>query len=115
MKFPLNMVIKVNNQEELNILNDGYATLIAATESLDVSTKNVLSGLIASAELRKVDSHEESRVLINGQEIAIGTKEDMVYRFKTECDMHQGSNVTMQEWKNGKFEQVKARRIQKRK
>ena len=112
MKFPLNMVVKVDNQEELDVLNNGFIMLKDASENLDVSTKDTLHELLARAELRKVDSCQESRVLINGQPIVTGTKEEMIHRFRTECDMHQNSNVIMQEWKNGKFEAVRTRKVQ---
>ena len=113
MDFPVRMVIELANEDELKTINEGFQLLRDAADNLDVSTKGTLGKLLDGAQLRQVDSHKEARVLINGQPIAIGTKEEMLDRFKTECSMHQTSNVVIQEWIDGDYKQVGARRVQK--
>ena len=102
MKFPVNFVIEINSDQELEALRE-------ADQSDDLST---IFELLKKGTLRLLDASKSARVLINSTQVAIGNQKDMLDRFKTECDMHLRSNVLYQEWVDGDFTTVRARRIQ---
>jgi len=102
MKFPVNFVIEINSEQELTAVRE-------AEQSGDLST---LFGLLKKGTMRLADASRSARVLINSTSVAVGTPKDMLDRYKTECDMHLRSNVLYQEWIDGDYKTVRARRIQ---
>ena len=117
MEFPVNLVIEIKSQEELDAIRGGFSILSGVITSKDLELVeadkvSTVPELLERHQLRRIDSHKEARVLINGTEVAIGTKEEMIDRFKTECSMHQSSNIVVQEWIDGEFKPTLTRRIQ---
>jgi len=120
--YPVNLIIEVRSQEELEALKAGFEILsdLVKTPSSDFDVKKLtgphistIPGMLKRQTLRLIDSSQEARVLINGNIVAVGTIEDMQSRYKTECGMHANSNITMQEWQDGQYKQTKARLLQK--
>lgn len=113
MQYPVNLVVELQNEEEQKAAENAVQLLkdMAENNSEAVLSKHV--EILDRAILKLVDSTQEARVLINGHVIITGTKEEMIDRFRTECDMHTKSNVVAQEWVDGDYKQFMARRHQR--
>ena len=103
MELPVNLVIEIKTQQELDDIN-----------LLIRSTGHPLESIFARAQYRRKNADSEARVVINGKEIAHGNHGDMTTRYRSECAICPSTNVQLQEWVNGEFKVVSARMIQRR-
>ena len=110
MKFPVNLVLEIRTQEEYDRAQEMLKSLGEKSKK-DMDTVEV--GLEDRAVIKMTDSSKESRVLVNGHQIASGTNEEMAKRYDTECAMHIRSNITLQEWQDGDYKPIRLRRLQK--
>lgn len=99
MEFPVKIEIEIRNQEDLDMWTKHSAELPHV--------------LMSRTKYRRMNPNKEARVIISGKTISTGTIEDMLKRFKMECGMHRQSNILVQQWENGDFKTVQARRIQR--
>ena len=113
MEFPINAVFQIKSQEELDAFQSilGFAPA-AGSEDVHESYVSTFDDLKERMEYRRVDSSQEARVLISGQEVARGTTEEMLDRYNTECSMHSTSNIVCQEWVSGDWKVKRQRRLQ---
>lgn len=108
MEFPINLVLQLQNEQEYNLVERA----LDPDSHIDKSEISTFTGLVNRIEYRRPDSSREARVRIGISEISQGTIEEMEARFRTECAMHSNSNVIMDEWINGGWKQVHARKLQ---
>lgn len=107
MQFPINLVLEIRTQEE-------YDHVQEILQRMESGNGSVLDRELSQRVVAKLtDGTREARVLINGQQVAIGTTEEMSQRFLTECGMHQKSNVVLEEWQDGDYKSIRSRRLQR--
>lgn len=111
MRFPVNLVLEIRTQEEYDYIQEGLKLLNATDLSKSPLAFNL--AFLRRVVVKLTDGTKESRVLINGQQIAMGTTEEMTKRYEGECAMHQKSNIVLEEWQDGGYKSSKSRRLQR--
>ena len=110
MQFPINLMLRIETEEEYERFHNGLKVIKEVLKDSDLSTFEALTDRITT---RHVDSAKEARVVINGTPIATGTAEEMLVRYRTECGMDERSNITLQEWRDGVYTAIRARKLQR--
>ena len=111
MKLPVNLVLEIRTQEEYDYIQTVVEFLKKPdTMLLPITAEEI--ALLDRITMRLPDTTKESRVLITGVQIAMGTLEEMNKRYETEIAMHR-SNVVLEEWQDGNYKSIRSRRLQK--
>lgn len=119
MQFPVNLVLEIRTQEEYDRVQEGLKFLNTINTEDDCSCSVKADPVTSNLDLLKriiiklADSAKESRIRINGHQIAMGTTEDMIKRYETESAMHVKSNIVLEEWRDGEYTSIRSRRLQK--
>jgi len=108
MLLPIIYSIRINNEEELAEIMK--IRELPITNELRIT--EALGNTLKSGVFQLVDSKVEARVLVQGKVIATGPFEEMLKRYKTESEMHTGSNLTLQKWADGDYKTERSRRHQ---
>ena len=109
MDFPLLLTIRIDNADEYELMKRAFADMKDYCGS-DVGMSECIP-LLERMQLRRTDG-KQARLRINGVVVATGNLEEMTIKFQTECGMHSRSNIALDEWVDGSYNQVKVRNIQ---